>query len=96
MTFDGQTFESDRDGERLTRQLEKVRDLMTDGSWRTLEEIHAQTGAPPASVSARLRDLRKAKFGAFTVERKHLRRGLFCYRVLRPQEPRQSDLWSVA
>jgi len=39
--------------------------------------------APEASVSARLRDLRKAKFGGYRVERQRVRegRGLYHYRL---------------
>jgi len=62
-------------------QLAKVRSLMLDGQWRSLIEIAAATESPQASVSARLRDLRKAKFGGYTVERRVLARGLFEYRV---------------
>jgi hypothetical protein len=62
-------------------QLTKVRDLMLDGQWRSLIEIAAATGSPQASVSARLRDLRKAKFGGYTVERRLLSPGLYEYRV---------------
>ena len=82
--FDGRTFEPERDTERLAAQLTRVRVVMADGCWRTLEEIAAQTGDPPASVSARLRDLRKAKFGGYRVEREYVERGLFRYRVVIP------------
>jgi len=54
---------------------------MSDGQWRTLGELSALTGDPEASISARLRDLRKPRFGGLTVERKYIRRGLFAYRV---------------
>ena len=58
----------------LTIQLVKIRHLMlASGGWWTLEEVWHETGIPETSVSARLRDLRKPKFGAFTVQ-KHLRR----------------------
>jgi DNA-binding transcriptional regulator GbsR (MarR family) len=50
-------------------QLGKVYRLMQDGQARTLQEISVATGASEASVSARLRDLRKAQFGGFTVSR---------------------------
>jgi len=85
--FDGVTFEPDLDEERLTQQLGRVRLLCLDGQWRTLDEIGAAIGAPPASVSARLRDLRKARFGGYRVERQRRglpRNGLFEYRVLSP------------
>lgn len=80
--FDGDTYDHNRDGDRLSRQLDAVRSLMLDGQWRTLGEITANVGAPQASVSARLRDLRKPKFGGFTVEREYVGDGLFKYRVV--------------
>lgn len=82
--FDGQTYVQSLDGTRLFAQLEKVKTLMSDGRWRTLREMAALVQAPEASVSARLRDLRKPKFGGYTVERRRRgepKRGLFEYRV---------------
>lgn len=52
------------------QQLVRVRELMRDGKWRTLSEIADVTGDPEASVSARLRDLRRPKYGLWTVTRK--------------------------
>jgi hypothetical protein len=83
---DGATYDHQRDGERLHKQHNRVLALMRDQAWRTLSEISDATGDPPASVSARLRDLRKPKFGAHTVERKYIGDGLFVYRVIaRPE-----------
>ena len=65
--FGGNTYDPRLDAERLAAQLVAVRDLMLDGEWRTLADIERETSAPQASVSARLRDLRKRKFGAFLV-----------------------------
>jgi hypothetical protein len=85
-SFDGQTFDPSRDASRLQKQLASVKALMlADGSWRTLGEIEQITGYPQASVSARLRDLRKPRFGSYVVERKSLGGGLNVYRVL-PRE----------
>ena len=67
--FDGETFDPVIDGKRLTSQLERVRALMSDGKWRTLAEIHAVVGGSEAGVSARLRDLRKQRFGGHNVVR---------------------------
>lgn len=85
--FDGETYEAEFDRERLTGQLRAVYDVVHDGAWRTLAEIAAAmtTPASEASISARLRDLRKEKFGGFTVERRargDRHRGLFEYRVI--------------
>lgn len=84
------------DAARLTSQLHAVRSVMSDGRYRTLEEIArlvAQiTGkrATEPSVSARLRDLRKDKFGSLLVERRLVSPGLFEYRVI--QAAAQEDV----
>lgn len=82
LRFDGDTIVPERDNERLGRQSRDVFDLMKDGRWRTLDSIAAQTDHPPASISARLRDFRKPRFGGYTVERRHVSNGLFEYRII--------------
>lgn len=73
------------DRKRLGAQLSAVRDLMRDGSWRTLGQIAEATGFPEASLSARLRDLRKPDFGSLRVEKRRVPggNGLYEYRVSR-------------
>jgi hypothetical protein len=79
LDFDGETYEREEDQERLTSQLARVRDALRDGQWRTLREIvsiiahRTSIIDPEASISARVRDLRKDRFGAFVV--RHRRRG---------------------
>lgn len=85
--FGGWTYEPARDGSRLRAQLGRVRAVMLDGRWRTLAEIETATGDPQASISARLRDLRKAKFGGWVVEREYLHDGLWAYRLREPGTP---------
>lgn len=80
--FDGETFDEERDGNRLLKQLGKVSAIMSDGRWHTLAELADKTGNPEASLSARLRDLRKKRFGGHIVERQFVRRGLFKYRMV--------------
>lgn len=80
--FDGATYEPEQDQGRLRRQLEAVKRVMQGGEWRTLAEIALLAGCPEASASARLRDLRKPKFGAWTVERQRVSGGLYRYRVI--------------
>lgn len=82
--FDGDTIEPERDNGRLFAQLKRVKELMSDGRWRTLADISEAVGDPPASVSARLRDLRKKRWGSLTVERRHKSKGLFEYRLVNP------------
>ena len=77
--FPGETFDWERDGARLAAQEGRVYDLMKDGAWRGLREIAALTGDPEASVSARLRGLRKKE--GCTVDRKYVSRGLWHYRI---------------
>lgn len=79
--FDGRTYEPARDYVRHSGQLKRVYDVMRGGQWRSLDEIVDMTGGTTASASARLRDLRKEKYGAFEVERRHVKGGLFLYRV---------------
>jgi len=82
--FDGETYEAEHDHGRLTAQNLRVWQVMRDGRWRTLQEIAEQTGDPEASISARLRDLRKPRFGGHAVDRRsrgERSRGLFEYRL---------------
>lgn len=81
-TFDGATYDDARDGERLNRQHDIIYALMRDGRPRTLAEIEAATGFPQASISARLRDFRKPRFGGHDVVRGHIAGGQWCYRVV--------------
>lgn len=67
MSFGGATYNEKRDGDRLRAQLARTRALMQDQAWRTLSEISAVTGDPEASISARLRDFRKTRFGEHVV-----------------------------
>ena len=85
--FNGSDYARDADGPRLARQHERIRDLMLDAQWRTLNEIAVATGDPPASISAQLRHLRKARFGSWIIEkrpRSERSRGLYEYRMLAP------------
>lgn len=81
--FDGETYVAERDHDRLAKQLNAVRDLMIDGRWRTLYGISLTTGFAEASISARLRDCRKEKYGGYTVARRHIANGLWEYQVTR-------------
>jgi hypothetical protein len=83
---DGATFVRARDGKRLNAQAQRVFDVMRDGRWRSLDEIANEAKAPQASVSARLRDLRKDRFGGHAVERKHVDAGHWMYRLIAKQE----------
>ena len=92
--FNGPEYEEEFDHARLTGQIRRVFDCMKDGAWRTLEEIHRQTGDPHASISAQLRHLRKERFGSFEVDRRargDRLKGLFEYKVIVPVEPTEDN-----
>ncbi len=67
--FDGSDYEPHLDKLRLTGQIRRVWAAMVDGQWRTLRQIARATGDPESSISAQLRNLRKEKFGGFTVNK---------------------------
>lgn len=79
--FDGKTYEEEHDRKRLEGQLERVRKVMLDRRWHTIPELAKLVGGSEAGVSARLRDLRKPKFGGHEIERERVAGGLFRYRM---------------
>ena len=80
-TFDGATYEPEEDQARLSGLLGRVHELMKDGAWRGLQEIAGACKGTESSVSARLRDLRKERFGSHQVERRRQPGGFFEYRL---------------
>ena len=84
LIFDGDTYEAEHDQARLTGQIGRIFDCMSDGEWRTLDEIASTTDDPHASVSAQLRNLRKENFGGHVVQKRsrgERDRGLWEYRL---------------
>ena len=82
--FDGCTYSKKHDLVRLNGQINRIYNLMKDGEWRTLSEIENKTNDQQASISAQLRNLRKERFGSYTVEKRprgNRDNGLFEYRV---------------
>ena len=81
--FDGATYQAEKDQARLGAQLQRVLNVMQSSpAWLTLRDLANATGDPEASISARLRDLRKIRNGGYEVE--HRRRhgaGLWEYRL---------------
>lgn len=96
MRFGGETYSPEHDKLRLTTLMHRVHELMLDGNWRTLSTIAKECRGSEASVSARLRDLRKAKFQdrypCGDVERRRKDGGLYEYRVLPKGEEMQMEL----
>ena len=84
--FDGDDYTHDRDYIRLSTQLDRVYKVVSDGKWYTLSEIASKTNSPEASVSAQLRNLRKAKFKEqygddYDIVREHVSGGLYRYQM---------------
>ena len=85
--FDGPDYDPAYDKDRLTKQIGRVFDAMRDGNWRTVPEIAQIIGDPENSISAQLRHLRKPRFGAYTMEKRHRgdrSKALYEYRLLDP------------
>ena len=81
-TFDGSTYDPSLDKDRLIHLIRRVFKFMSDGRWHTLAQIAYHCNGSEASVSARLRDFRKEKFGSHTVERRCTDNpGIFEYRL---------------
>jgi len=97
--FDGPVYEAKHDKKRLTGQIKRVFDLMSDKEWRTLDEIAEATGDPHASISAQLRHLRKEKFGKHDVDKRprgNRAQGLWEYQLIEntsPESEEQIDLF---
>lgn len=85
---DGETFNHKRDVKRLNAQAQRVWNVMADGRWYSLREIAAKCGDPEASISARIRDLRKPTLGGFRVDRTCVRKGLWRYKLMIPMVPK--------
>lgn len=80
--FNGPHESDDPKQARLTAQFQRIFALMRDGAWRTFGDIAAVTNDPAPSISAQLRHMRKRRFGAHTVQRRYLGKGLYEYRLL--------------
>jgi len=81
--FDGDTYDPAQDHQRLGKQALRLFEVMRRGQWWTLYRLADTTGFPEASVSARMRDFRKPRFGSHTIERQRTRwKGTWEYRLL--------------
>jgi biotin operon repressor len=78
--FDGPDV-TPEDRERLNTQLWRVYRLMRAGGWHTLAEIARAVGGSETGVAARVRDLRKTRFGGHQIERRRVAGGLWEYRL---------------
>lgn len=90
--FDGETYDPALDENRLSKQLGRVWAAMKDGEWRTLSEIAEETGdESQAAISARLRDLRKPRFGGYNVLRRRRTEGLWEYALIIDQQQKETS-----
>jgi len=81
--FDGRTYEPEFDYSRLTGQLLRVYSRIKDGRWYSLADLAEYAGGSEAACSARLRDLRKSKYGSRIIDRRRVgTTGLFQYRLV--------------
>jgi len=85
--FDGDTYDEDRDGDRLETALDRVYRTMSDGAWHTIKGLAILSGSSEAGASARIRDLRKEKirergYPNRGVESKRIKGGLWAYRMI--------------
>lgn len=94
--FNGPDYIPELDKVRLTGQIQRIYDLMIDGTWRTLTEISQLARASESSASAQLRHLRKPRFGSYIVDKKRRgdrTAGLFEYKLIDPKTPLQLELF---
>lgn len=80
--FDGATYHPALDQKRLSGQLERVHKLLSDGNWWGLKSLAYAADGSEAAVSARIRDLRKERFGSHVIERRRIAGGLYQYRMM--------------
>lgn len=84
-------------------QRKEVLRIMADGRWYTLMELERLLGRKyiATSISARIRDFRKAQYGGYRVERRSRNDSMrtFEYRLLPPAprtEARQEELFGAS
>ena len=80
--FRGATYSKPQDEKRLGSQLERVFSILQDGKWHTLRSLAKRVQGSEAGVSARLRDLRSAEYGAHTIKSSRVTSGLWKYRMV--------------
>ena len=86
--FDGESYEPAEDRNRLKAQIVHVYELMSGHQWWSISQLcdaiwKRGMHASQQSVSARIRDLRKERFGAHTVDRRRRnKRGDWEYRLV--------------
>ena len=86
MSTFGPAYEEAKDGKRIKKQHEVIRDFMLENTnWFTLAELHSLLQYPEASISAQLRHLRKEKFGSYKVDKRRRTVGTWEYHIEKPK-----------
>ncbi len=81
-SFDGYTYDPAKDGERLATLQQRVMRTMASGHWYTLRALQAICGGSETSISARIRDCRKSRWGNRVIEtRRTAEPGVWEYRM---------------
>jgi hypothetical protein len=81
MIFDGATYDPVIDECRLTKALKDVFIIMSDRQWHTLPELASKCCIMETTASARIRDLRKERFGSWEVSTQRNDMGLWQYKL---------------
>ena len=76
--FHGETYDTERDFNRLKNNQQRVFFLMLDGEWHTPKEIEKVGGARGLT---RVRAMREPQYGGLTVEKQRVGSGLWKYRL---------------
>ena len=79
--FDGPGLVPALDDERLDTQLARVYHALKNSGWWTLADLAKYSGGSEAGVSARIRDLRKPRFGGYSIARRRRTDTLWEYRM---------------
>jgi len=90
VAFSGSDYKPARDQERLTQDYAKIKELMSDGKWRTIREVADATGSPDGSASAHMRAMRKKANGGHTVVKKYEGNGKYLYRLIINQNTKET------
>jgi hypothetical protein len=85
IAFDGQSARP-IDTPRLAGQMLAVYRLMENGEYWTLSDLAGKVGGLETSISSRIRDMRKARWGSRKIETRYIGNGVRQYRLVLDQE----------
>ena len=84
--FDGPDYDPALDEDRLSKALGRIWVAMSRGGWWTLAELASAGECSEAGAAARIRDLRKRRYGSHLVEKRRRgdpKAGLWEYRMVK-------------